>query len=88
MTSPIEEITVQCPKCGHLYQDWTRASVNLDLDDFDEEYLEQCSTATCPECHYKIDLDVLIVEDGVFKFEAPGWDANVADREDGFTPLP
>ena len=39
MISPPEEITVRCPKCGHLYKDWTRASVNLDLDDFDEEYL-------------------------------------------------
>ena len=72
MTYPIEEITVQCPNCGHLYQDWTRASVNLDLDDFDEEYLEQCETATCPECHYKIDLDLFIVEDGVFKFGTRG----------------
>ena len=41
MTSPIEDITVQCPKCGHLYQDWFRGSVNLDLDDFDEEYLDR-----------------------------------------------
>ena len=49
MTSPIEDITVECPKCGHLYQDWFRGSVNLDLDDFDEEYLDQCSSATCPE---------------------------------------
>ena len=44
MTSPIEDITVQCPKCGHLYEDWFRASVNLDLDPFDSEYVEQCST--------------------------------------------
>ena len=22
MTSPIEDITVQCPKCGHLYENW------------------------------------------------------------------
>ena len=41
MTSPIEDITVECPKCWHLYQDWFRGSVNLDLDDFDEEYLDQ-----------------------------------------------
>ena len=68
MTSPPEEITVQCPKCGHLYEDWTRASVNLDLDDFDEEYLESCSTATCSHCQHKVNLDVLVVEDGVFKF--------------------
>ena len=71
MTSPPEEITVQCPKCGHSYQDWFRASVNLDLDAFDSEYLEQCSTATCPECQYKVNLDVLIVEDGVFKLGTP-----------------
>ena len=43
MTSPIEDITVQCPKCRNLYKDWYRASVNLDLDPFDDEYLDQCS---------------------------------------------
>ena len=41
-------------------------SVNLDLDPFDSEYVEQCSTATCPECQHKVNLDVLVVEDGVF----------------------
>ena len=70
MTSPIENITVLCPKCWHLYEDWFRASVNLDLDPFDSEYVEQCSTATCPECQHKVNLDVLVVEDGVFKFGA------------------
>jgi len=68
MTSPPEEITVECPKCGRFYKDWYRASVNLDLDDFDEEYLESCSTATCLHCKHKVSLDVLVVEDGVFKF--------------------
>jgi C4-type Zn-finger protein len=71
MTSPIEEITVECPKCGHHYEDWFRASVNLDLDPFDAEYLESCSTATCPECRHKVNLDVLLVEDGVFKLGSP-----------------
>jgi C4-type Zn-finger protein len=71
MTSPIEEITVECPKCGHHYEDWFRASVNLDLDPFDAEYLESCSTATCPECQHKVNLDVLLVEDGVFKLGSP-----------------
>ena len=71
MTSPIEDITVQCRKCEHPYEDWFRASVNLDLDPFDSEYVEQCSTATCPECQHKVNLDVLIVEDGVFKLGAP-----------------
>ncbi|SVD42145.1 uncharacterized protein METZ01_LOCUS394999 [marine metagenome] len=66
MTSPIEDITVECPKCGRSYEDWYRASVNLDLDPFDDEYLESCSTATCPHCQHKVDLNVLVVEDGVF----------------------
>ena len=71
MTSPIENITVQCPQCGHLYEDWFRASVNLDLDPFDSEYVEECATATCPKCHRKVDLGVLVVEHGVFKLGAP-----------------
>ena len=66
MTSPPEEITVECPKCGRFYEDWYRPSVNLDLDSFDDEYLESCSTATCPHCQHKVDLNVLVVEDGVF----------------------
>ena len=71
MTSPPEEITVDCPKCGHFYKDWYRASVNLDLDDFDEEYLDRCSTATCPHCQHKVNLDVLVVEGGVFHMGLP-----------------
>ena len=75
MTSPPEEITVECPKCGHHYEDWIRGSVNLDLDPFDSDYLESCSTATCPKCQHKVNLDVLVVEDGVFTWEpdAPTW---------------
>ncbi len=75
MTSPPEKITVECPKCGRFYEDWYRASVNLDLDDFDEEYLESCSTATCPHCKHKVNLDVRVVEDDVFtwKPDAPTW---------------
>ena len=66
MTSPPEDITVECPKCGRSYEDWYRASVNLDLDPFDDEYLESCSTATCPHCQHKVDLSLLVVEGGVF----------------------
>ena len=42
------------------------ASVNLDLDSFDDEYLESCSTAKCPHCQHKVNLNVLLVEDAVF----------------------
>lgn len=64
MTSPAEEVDVRCPGCGHEWRDWTRASVNLDLDPWaDAEYLEECSTATCPECGVRSQIaDVLVVD--------------------------
>jgi len=65
VTSPPRSITVECPKCGARYQDWHRASMNLDLDDFDEEYLREASTATCPSCGQVVELDTLIVEGDV-----------------------
>ncbi len=69
MTSPIEEITVKCPRCGREYQDWYRPSVNLALDDFDEEYLDECSSATCPFCRFKVHIDTLLVDkNGIFHF--------------------
>jgi NAD-dependent SIR2 family protein deacetylase len=67
MTSPPEKITVRCPECGERYEDWYRASVNLALDDFDEEYLSDCSTATCPACGREVKFDLLVVDrDGTF----------------------
>ncbi|HUT09378.1 MAG TPA: hypothetical protein VMY42_02690 [Thermoguttaceae bacterium] len=41
MTSPPEQIDVECPKCGQVYSDWYRPSINLTLDDLDDEYLER-----------------------------------------------
>jgi endogenous inhibitor of DNA gyrase (YacG/DUF329 family) len=68
MTSPLTEIDVQCPKCGTKYKDWYRASMNLGLDDFDEEYVRSASTATCPSCGTVVELSRLIVEkDGTWK---------------------
>jgi DNA-directed RNA polymerase subunit RPC12/RpoP len=63
MTMPPENITVVCPKCGKTYEDWYRASMNLQIDDFDEDYIEEASSATCPHCGYKVHLDVLVVTD-------------------------
>lgn len=34
MTGPVENITVRCPACGAIYEDWHRGSLNLDLDSF------------------------------------------------------
>jgi endogenous inhibitor of DNA gyrase (YacG/DUF329 family) len=68
MTSPPEQILVECPSCHHVYEDWWRPSINLQIEDFDDEYLREASTATCPKCGKKVDLEVLTVEpDGTFR---------------------
>jgi hypothetical protein len=35
--------------------------MNLMLDNFDDEYIERMSTATCPSCGYKARLGTLVV---------------------------
>ena len=64
MTSPVREITVTCPDCGHIYEDWYCPSINLSLDDFDDDYLEEALTTTCPECGVKYDLETLFARRG------------------------
>jgi len=66
MSSPIEEITIICPNCQHIYDDWSRASLNLDLEYFDDEYIDECSSAVCPKCQHKVNFATLIVKGGVF----------------------
>ena len=67
MTMPPEEITVTCPKCGETYKDWYRPSMNLMLDDFDDDYIEEMSSVTCPSCETKVRVGSLVVgEDGTF----------------------
>ena len=76
MTSPVEEITINCPGCGTSYQTHYRASMNLGLDDFNDDYIEDMSTGTCPECGHKVSLGSLVVRaDGV-------WEINAADEKD------
>ncbi len=59
-----------CPKCSHQYEDWYRASINLELDDFDDEYLDRASSSICPKCNYKVSHNVLIVRrDGVWDLD-------------------
>ena len=67
MTSPVETIRVACPSCGREYEDWTRGSVNLDLDDVDDDYLRACSTATCPSCGHVVALGTLVVIGNVWR---------------------
>lgn len=67
MTSPPEKIRVRCPRCETEYDDWMR-SVNLDLDNFDEAYLAECSTARCPACGFVVDLETLVVKGNVWRW--------------------
>ena len=67
MTTPPEDITVECPKCRHRYQDWYRASLNLDIEDFSDNYIRRASTATCPECGTVVELGTLVVADGIWR---------------------
>ncbi len=68
MTSPIEQVTVKCPNCGHVYDDWFRASINQTLGErFDEADVRRATAATCPRCGHVVEFDALIVDgDGVW----------------------
>ncbi len=69
MTSPIKQIRVECPECGKVYDDWYRGSVNLSIDpDFDDAYLRECSTATCPACGHVVELGSLVVNGDTWTF--------------------
>jgi hypothetical protein len=74
VTSPVETITIVCPACGVTYEDWTRGSVNLDVEGWDpadpevDDYLRECQAAECPSCGQVVELDTLTVEAGVWRF--------------------
>jgi hypothetical protein len=72
VTSPVRLITVECPDCGEVYGDWHRASINLMLDDFHGDYLDEASSATCPACGHRVALDVLVIDfDGTWRADPP-----------------
>ena len=67
MTSPPKNVSVECPDCKIWFDSWYRPSMNFSLEQFDDDYVEQASTATCPACGCKAYLGVLIVnEAGTF----------------------
>ena len=82
MTMPIEDVTVKCPECHKTYDDWYRGSVNLDLDDFDEEYIDKCSSAVCPHCGHKVYFNTLVVKKGVFQLKGEGVDEESDEEMD------
>lgn len=73
VTSPVEQIQIECPGCGRVYDDWFRRSVNLGIEGWDEDdpsvqaYLRECSTATCPNCGLVVELDTLVVSGDVWR---------------------
>lgn len=81
MTSPPTKIEVECPRCATVYDDWYRASINLDLDDFDDEYRRDAATATCPNCGHVIEMETLVVEHGVWRWSAQA--ARKQQRQNG-----
>ncbi len=67
MTSPRRQITVSCPSCGEVYEDWHRASINLTLGEvWTDDELREAATATCPRCEHVVELETLVVENGVW----------------------
>lgn len=73
MSSPCELITVWC-HCGAVYSDSWRASMNLSLDDFDNAYIDQMSSTTCPSCGLKTPLGTLLArfeEEGISLVAGP-----------------
>ena len=77
MTSPPEDIQVACPNCGMVYNDWWRPSINFSLGEtFDDAYLDEATSSTCPDCGHKVRHDVLIVgQDGVFRVDGQADDS-------------
>ena len=68
MSMPPEQIEIKCPKCHTRFKTWHRPSMNLGLDHFSDAYIRKMSTAVCPECKFRMDLDSLIVaEDGTWQ---------------------
>lgn len=58
MTSPPEEIIVECPSCKRWYDAWHRPSINRLIDNFSDEFIEKASTAICPYCNCKTVLGI------------------------------
>lgn len=61
MTMPPEQVDVWCPQCGEHYQTWRRASFNLSIETFDDEYIHRMTHATCPKCKTEVALGAMIV---------------------------
>jgi DNA-directed RNA polymerase subunit RPC12/RpoP len=64
MTSPPRPVKIKCPQCGKKYKAIYWPSINLTLEDWTAEELEEATTSTCPHCKFKVRHDVLVVKKG------------------------
>lgn len=69
MTSPVETVAIECPRCGHRYETQFRASINRQLDpSMNDAYVREMTTGTCLSCGHVAELGALLVSrDGVWK---------------------
>ena len=54
-------------EAGRSFECCLLFNLDLVLNLNDPGYIEECSTALCPECQHKVNFDVLAGEVGVFK---------------------
>jgi hypothetical protein len=52
MSAPAERITVECPRCGNVFETWALGTPDLDSDPElgDPGWVSAASEATCPHC--------------------------------------
>ncbi len=55
MTSPPRRVDFDCPRCNRRSHDYLRASINLDLDGFDDEYIDLAMSVRCSHCGMRPD---------------------------------
>ncbi len=52
MARSAERLTVECPKCGQVFETWALGAPDLDFDPDlgDPGWVSAASAATCPHC--------------------------------------
>jgi DNA-directed RNA polymerase subunit RPC12/RpoP len=61
MTRQPELVEAVCARCGTVYTTFYRPRLELELEPWTEEKIEQAATAACPECGSQDSLETLIV---------------------------
>jgi ribosomal protein S27AE len=62
VTKPPEPVEATCPKCGTVFTDWVRGSINLSLEpDWTDEEILEATTVLCPTCGWRGPGDSVVV---------------------------